>query len=60
MHVSGLLISLLDTTNSPFVRDICVTLKGKWPHAGYVKKAETHKKIPFDTTSRSKHVRVVQ
>ena len=38
-HVSGLLISLWEPANSPFVRDKYVTPTGKWPHAGYVQKA---------------------
>ena len=59
-HVSGLLISLWEPVNSLFLRDKYVTLTRKRLHADYVQKAEARKHIPFDTTARNKHVRVVQ
>ena len=43
-HVSGLLISLWEPSNSLFVRDKYVTPTGKRLHVGYVQKAEARKK----------------
>jgi len=55
MHVSGLLISLSEPTNS-FVRDKYVTPTGKRLHAGYIQKAEarnTYHLIPHLATNNT-------